>query len=82
MSQRKKNVIEKRNNWQEIIQKAKEKERKKKMTWMERRRAQIKLAKIKQEYLHKCPEERKKQIERHKEILKRSDPKNKFKNNF
>ena len=64
MSQRKKNVIEKRNNWQEIIQKAKEKERKKKMTWMERRRAQIKLAKIKQEYLHKSPEERKKQIEK------------------
>lgn len=78
MSQRKKNVIEKRR--QEIIQK--EKERKKKVTWIERRRAQIKLAKIKQEYLHKSPEERKKQIERHKEILKRSDPKNKFKNNF
>ena len=78
MSQRKKNVIEKRR--QEIIQKAKE--RKKKVTWIERRRAQIKLAKIQQEYLHKSPEERKKQIERHKEILKRSDPKNKFKNNF
>ena len=78
MSQRKKNVIEKRR--QEIIQK--EKERKKKVTWIERRRAQIKLAKIKQEYLHKSPEEREKQIERHKEILKRSDPKNKFKNNF
>lgn len=78
MSQRKKNVIEKRR--QEIIQK--EKERKKKVTWIERRRAQIKLAKIKQEYLHKSPEERKKQIERHKEILKRSDPKNKFNNNF